>query len=268
MSDLTPDFERAPTINEKKCCKRRAAIGTGAEKKFRLRVTNRARVCAQIVGLLFFVAATEPVPAQRPAPRPSNTAQASADRAGLSPTARTSLDAALAALQSNDLAAAERAARAAVAASPRSAITHNVLGVVLDRARRSEEAFAEFNAAIKLDPNFVSARNNLGRMFAEHGKTAEAIAEFERVLKSDPSHVQAHYNLGALYADAGDFAKAAEHFARAREADPNDPQLALAFLTVAYRANRTQQADAAADLVERTAGADGKSTLYPGNGAG
>ena len=131
--------------------------------------------------------------------------------------------------------------------------------MVLDRSGRSEEAFTEFSTAIKLDPNFVSARNNLGRMFAEHGKTAEAIAEFERVLKSDPTHVQAHYNLGALYSDAGDFAKAAEHFARAREADPNDPQLALAFLTVAYRANRTEQADAAADLVERAAGSDERS---------
>src|SRR5258707_15860627 len=128
--------------------------------------------------------------------------------------------------------------------------SHNVLGVVLDRLGRGDEAFREFNSAIRIDPNFVSARNNLGRMLAEHGKTAEAIAEFERVLKRDPSHVQAHYNLGALYADAGDFARAADHFARAREADQNDPQLALAFLNVAYRANRTSEANAAADLVE------------------
>src|SRR5207237_76597 len=200
------------------------------------------------------------VRAQRQTARRQSNAQiAATDGAGLSASARTSLDAALAALQSNDLPGAERAARAAVAASSHSAITHNVLGVVLDRSRRGEEAFAEFNTAIKLDPNFVGARNNLGRMLAERGKPAEAIAEFERVLKSDPAHVQAHYNLGALYADAGDFAKAAEHFDRARAAEPNDPQLALAFLNVAYRANRAQQADGVADLVEREAGADGKS---------
>jgi tetratricopeptide (TPR) repeat protein len=162
-------------------------------------------------------------------------------------------------LQSNALAEAERDARAAVTASPRTAITHNVLGVVLDRLGRSAEALNEFNAAIKLDPHFVSARNNLGRMLAEHGKTAAAIAEFEQVLKTAPNHVQAHYNLGALYADAGQFAKATEHFAAARQADPNDPQLALAFLNVAYRASHIQDADAAADLVERAAGSNAKS---------
>ena len=46
------------------------------------------------------------------------------------------------------------------------------LGVVLDRSRRGEEAFAEFNTAIKLDPNFVGARNNLGRILAERGNSS------------------------------------------------------------------------------------------------
>ena len=93
-------------------------------------------------------------------------------------------------------------------------------------------------------------------MFAEQGKFTDAIAEFERVLKVEPGHVQAHYNLGALYGDRGDFLKAAEHFARARASAPDDPQLALAFLNVAYRAKRGAEADAAADLVERVAASD------------
>ena len=187
------------------------------------------------------------------------TSSGKGSSSGLTPVARKSLDAAIAALQANSLPEAERQARAAVTASPGSAVTHNILGVVLDRGGRKEQAFIEFDAAIKIDPGFVSARNNRGRMLAEHGRTTEAIAEFERVLKTDPAHVQAHYNLGALYADAGDFGKAAEHFAFARQADPNDPQLAMAFLNVAYRAGRTQEADQAANLVERIAGSDAKS---------
>jgi Flp pilus assembly protein TadD len=167
-------------------------------------------------------------------------------------------------LQANALADAELSARAAVQAAPHSAITHNILGVVLDRAGHADQAFAEFNEAVKLDPNFVSARNNLGRMLAERGKTAEAIAAFERVLKLDPNHVQAHYNLGALYSDAGEFGKAAEHFAHARKAAPDDAQLALAFLNVAYRANRIADADAAADLVERAVGSDPRSLFTLG----
>src|SRR6266404_26938 len=176
--------------------------------------------------------------------------------AALTPPARQSLNAALESLQANALTDAERSARAAVAASPRSATTHNVLGVVLDRSGRADEAFNEFNTAVRLDPKFISARNNLGRMLAERGKISEAITQFENVLKADPSHVQAHYKLGALYADAGDFVKAAEHFAQARARAPEDPQLALAFINVAYRANRGSEADTAAELVERVAASD------------
>src|SRR3981189_820638 len=164
------------------------------------------QVCCLLALAVFATSAV----AQRRASRPTTNSTQSTNADGLAPAARNSLDAAVAALQSNALAEAERDARAAVSAAPRSAITHNVLGVVLDRSGRSAEALNEFNAAIKLDPNFVSARNNLGRMLAEHGKAAAAIAEFEQVLKTDPNHVQAHYNLGALYADAGEFAKATE----------------------------------------------------------
>src|SRR5204862_7413225 len=133
------------------------------------------------------------------------------------------------------------------------------LGVVLNQAGRREEASLEFIAAIKLDANFVSARNNLGRLLAEQGKAAEAIAEFERVLKVDPHHVQAHYNLGALYAEAQEFAKAADHFAEARKAEPTDPQLALAYLNVAYRAGYATAAALAAALVERAVANDARA---------
>ena len=151
------------------------------------------------------------------------------------------MDTAVADLQKGSLVEAERAARQAVSAAPRSAVAHNLLGVVLDKAGRAEEGYAEFNTAIRLDPNFVSALNNLARYLAEHGRTNEAIAQFERVLKLEPAHIQAHYNLGTLYGDTGNFAKAAEHFAQARKAEPDDPQLALAFLNVAYRANRSAE---------------------------
>ena len=162
--------------------------------------------------LFVFVCLVMPSLAQRPPARRQSTEQVSSqtDGSGLSLVARNSLDAAVAALQSNALAEAERNARAAVKAAPRSAITHNVLGVVLDRSGRSDEAYNEFNASIKLDPNFVGARNNLGRILAERGQTDAAITEFERVLKTDSAHVQAHYNLGTLYGDTGNFVKAAE----------------------------------------------------------
>ncbi|MGI8995083.1 MAG: tetratricopeptide repeat protein, partial [Pyrinomonadaceae bacterium] len=203
--------------------------------------------------------------ARRPpaaAPRAAATTPAANDSTSnvtLSAEARAALDAAVAALEANRIAEAERAARNAVSIAHRSPVTHNLLGVVLDRAGRSAEALNEFNQAINLDARFVSARNNLGRLLAQRGQLKEAIAEFASVLQIDPAHVQAHYNLGALYGDGGDFARSAEHFARARAAAPNDPQLALAFLNVAYRAGRKTEAAAAAELVERVAGSDARA---------
>src|SRR5262249_5450434 len=133
--------------------------------------------------------------------RPS--AQANANE--LSPVARAAVDRAIAALQSNALADAERFAREAVQAAPGSSIAHNMLGVVLDRLARKDEALDHFNAAVKLDPAFVSGRNNLGRFLAERGERTEAIKQFEQVLKIDPAHVQAHFNLGVLYSEAGEY---------------------------------------------------------------
>ncbi len=176
--------------------------------------------------------------------------------AGLNPAAQNSLETAIQALKSGALSEAERAARIAVQASPKSPITRNLLGVVLDRLGKHEAALDAFDAAIRLDPDFVSARNNRGRLFAERGKFTEAIAEFERVLKVEPSHLEAHYNLGSLYAAAGDFAKATEHLAVARSNAPDDPQLTLAFIDAAYRAKRTEEAEAAADLFEKRGGQD------------
>jgi len=206
--------------------------------------------------LVFCFSGCLSVVAQRTKPRrPANVAPRAVGTE-LSAATQAALDAALAALQQNNLAEAERSARAAVAASPRSAQTYNILGVILDRQGRKDESVIQFNIAIGRDPNLVSARNNLGRVLAELGKTKEAIAEFESVLKVDPAHAQAHYNLGVLYGEAGDFVNAAEHFARARESAPDDPQVALAFLNVAYRANRQAETESAADLVERSAASD------------
>src|SRR5262249_52389782 len=120
--------------------------------------------------------------------------QAAQPQGDLSPAARQALEQTIALLQQNNLTEAEKTARLAVTSATRSAVTHNLLGVVLNQANRRTEAVAEFNAAIRLDANFVSARNNLGRLLAEQGKTQEAIAEFEHVLKIDANHAQANYN--------------------------------------------------------------------------
>lgn len=173
---------------------------------------------------------------------------------GLSASSRASLSLAIDALEKDALENAESAARAAVRTAPRSAVTHNVLGVVLDRQGRPDEALVEFNTAVKLDPTFVGARNNIARLLAERGKKNEAIQEFERILSIRPSHVHAHYNLGVLYESVGDLGKSAQHFSQALSFSPEDLQIALGFINVAYRAERKAEAETIADRLEQTVG--------------
>src|SRR5689334_23044221 len=121
---------------------------------FKGHVLTRRRGDATIFGLaivvLIVLSAVGNVSAQQPASvtsdRPNQISQTE-----LSPAARASLDAAVEALQRGALADAERSARAAILAAPRSPVPHNILGVVLDRSGRAEAAVAEFNSAIGLD---------------------------------------------------------------------------------------------------------------------
>src|SRR5207237_5416631 len=150
-----------------------------------VRNTTMTVLSSSVICACLFISDSLSAYAQRQTTRRAPASQPNGE--ALNATAKAALDAAVAALQSNSLAEAETQARAAVAAGPRSAVTHNVLGVILDRSGKTDEASKEFNTAIRLDANFVSARNNLDRMLAEHGKRDEAIAELERVLKDRKS---------------------------------------------------------------------------------
>src|SRR5687768_10864653 len=83
--------------------------------------------------LLFGTSSLATVTAQRSGRQRAGIQSSSKGSSTLTPLARKSLDAAIAALEANSLAEAERQARAAVSAAPGSAVTHNILGVVLDR---------------------------------------------------------------------------------------------------------------------------------------
>src|SRR5713226_1035193 len=110
---------------------------------------HRGEACVSLLLLLF--AFCLPVKTSHSnAQQSSSVTSSSANQVAqteLSAAARVSLDAAVEALQRGALSDAERSARAAVLAAPRSPIPHNVLGVVLDRMGRADAAFAEFNAA-------------------------------------------------------------------------------------------------------------------------
>ena len=122
-----------------------------------------------LLSILFFSAyciysqKTKPTP--KPVPQQSD---------GLTPVSRQSVEKAIAFLNQENFAEAEKEARNAVKLSPRSPVAHNLLGVIFDQQGKATEALAELNTAIKLAPDFVSAKNNLGKLLATQGKLKEA----------------------------------------------------------------------------------------------
>jgi curved DNA-binding protein CbpA len=83
----------------------------------------------------------------------------------LDPTyVRAAAQAAKAVAATGDLASARALADAAVQSSPRSAVAHEALGVVLEREGDRKEARKELERAIELDPSLESARERLKRL--------------------------------------------------------------------------------------------------------
>jgi tetratricopeptide (TPR) repeat protein len=89
-----------------------------------------------------------------------------------------------------DLERAERLARQAVMASPRSARAHTSLAEVFRTQRKYTEAIPEYQAALSLDRNFVIALSALGRCKTYVGPVDEAIPAQEQAILLSPRDPQ------------------------------------------------------------------------------
>ncbi|HMC83015.1 MAG TPA: tetratricopeptide repeat protein, partial [Candidatus Polarisedimenticolia bacterium] len=69
------------------------------------------------------------------------------------------------------------AVQRALAADPENAALHNSLGVALQKARRTDEAEAEYRKAASLDPRHEKSRFNLGLLFEKEGRFDEALSQ-------------------------------------------------------------------------------------------
>jgi tetratricopeptide (TPR) repeat protein len=113
------------------------------------------------------------------------------------------------------------ALRQAVAASPRDAQAHFLLGNALWAAGAREEAVGLLAGAVALDGKHFEARNNLGNALAALGRFDEALAQYRDALVLRPDAAEPHYNLGNALLAAGrpDEAASCFHAALARKPD-------------------------------------------------
>lgn len=98
------------------------------------------------------------------------------------------------ALQAGDLAAAEAAFLASLAALPGRPSTLTNLGAVRLKQGRAADALAPLQQALQVEPGNVEARAHLGLALGDLGRDAEALACFDELLHLAPSHDAARFH--------------------------------------------------------------------------
>jgi tetratricopeptide (TPR) repeat protein len=127
---------------------------------------------------------------------------------------------ALACFSTNRLPEAESLCRQALVVASRNAGVLNLLGQVLLKLRRPEEATTLFSQAIELEPDLANLHFNLALAYQGSGKTAEAIQSVQQAISLDPKVPVLHAKLGQLLCTIGANAEAIKVLRNALELDP------------------------------------------------
>jgi tetratricopeptide (TPR) repeat protein/SAM-dependent methyltransferase len=95
------------------------------------------------------------------------------------------------------------AAQRALAADPKQARLHNLVGTALSRLGRPADALASFAAAIVCQPDLAEAHGNHADALIQLGRPAEAVASYERAVALRPDSIHDGINLAATLAGLG-----------------------------------------------------------------
>lgn len=182
----------------------------------------------------------------KPAPKPAETGASDSTTKPRAPAA-TKADApapdlrAIAALiQKDELETAERELRRLLATggSPR---TRELLGVVLFKKGRLDEAARELEQAVAKEPSLTSARQHLARVYLQQKRTEEAVAELRQAAQRGPLERDLAVTLAEVELAKNNTALAERQLRSAAERDSVRALILLARL-------QSSQRDAAAAL--------------------
>jgi len=121
----------------------------------------------------------------------------------------------------DDFVGAEQQCRKSLELNPESAKAHTILGIVLVRQNRLDEANGHLLEAIRLDPTDYESHYALGQSMTRQKKFDEAIRQFSEVLAIRPDYAQAHCYMGSLLLVKGTLDQATVHLSQALNLDPN-----------------------------------------------
>ncbi len=147
-------------------------------------------------------------------------------RSPLAPKAE--FDATLALVQAGNLAAAEQQARAALASWPRDVNMQGLLGALLIKLNRPDEAERLLMGVIAEAPSFAKPHEDLGVLLLQQERPEQAARLLEKATRLDPGLEQAWFTLGKAYAVLGRGADADAAFEKCFELSPERRMMAHA----------------------------------------
>jgi len=137
-------------------------------------------------------------------------------------------DEALGLITSGDLGRAESRCRAALEKYPRDVNMRALLGALLMKLERAEEAEAMLRQVIDEAPTFAKPHEDLGRLLVGRNRASEAVPLLERATGLDPKLENAWFSLGRALAMLGHGKEADAAFERCFELSPEKRLMALA----------------------------------------
>jgi tetratricopeptide (TPR) repeat protein len=115
----------------------------------------------------------------------------------------------------------EREAKALISRFPKYGLGWKVLGAVLHKMGRLEEALYAKREALNLSPEDPEGYNNLANLLYTLERFSEARLLLVRALDLNPTYVSAHNNLGLVCLKQNDLSTARHHFSRVIEISPD-----------------------------------------------
>lgn len=141
---------------------------------------------------------------------------------------KAEFDATLALIQAGDLVAAEARARTSLGSWPRDVNMQGLLGAILIKRDRLEEAEQVLTRVIAEAPSFAKPHEDLGMLLLQLQRPGEAARCLEKATRLDPTLEQAWFTLGKCYVALGRGADADAAFEKSFELSPERRMMAHA----------------------------------------
>jgi tetratricopeptide (TPR) repeat protein len=119
----------------------------------------------------------------------------------------------------------EQTLRSAIASSPQDAGLHHVLGLTLNRLKRSDESLAELGRAVELDPGRARYAYVYAVALHSAGRVGDAITLLKDNLDKHPADRDSLLALVTFNRDSGDTAAALFYAERLAQLDPADRRI-------------------------------------------